>query len=358
MKKLISVLILVALLTAIFAGCAPGSQNTKDGKMTISVAGLGGGFQSFPIYLAEKYDWFEEENLEVNVMYFENGPVQVEAISEWDVATTGIGGILAGALSHDAQVIATQLSDGGTQRIFARKDSPIVAAGQGHNELHPDIYGDAESWKGQKVLCTAGNILQYVLNKTLSGVGVSPDEIEFVSMDIPTANSAFLAGEGDVVCLNGTVALSEDKEDYVLVSLGSMVELGTDNYIMANQESVEDKHEEILAFLRAYFRAAGWVANNREEAVNDLIAFCEETGKELDRRTAEIYLEADGDFYTLEDNYTLLNSADGTQECELERRILDVMNFYVGCGNYKPEDAEKLKGHVNNEFINELCEEK
>lgn len=385
MKKITALLLAAALMTSALTGCGTENNGTTSEKqtessdkaqeakegveeseaaaeeqtewMSIEVAGLSGGMQSFPVWVAEKNGWFDEENIDVNITYFENGPVQVEAISSWDIATTGIGGILSGAIAYDAQVIAAPNSDDGTQMIYARPDHPIVAAGQGHNSLNPEMYGDAESWKGTTVLCSAGTVLQYLLIKTLEGVDLTLDDVNFMAMDTPTTNSAFLAGEGDVAVLTGVVSFAEDKEDYVLVSSGPMAETGLDCCVIASEEAASEKKAEIKAFLKAYLRAVEWIDANKEEAVDDLMAFCDESGKTTTRDVAETFIQAEN-FYGLEENYKMLNDkADGTDMCVMESRIMNVLQFFIEAGNYSEGDDERFAGHVNNEFINEIYAE-
>lgn len=375
MKKIMSLLLIASLIASLLVGCgASGTSGTsetpkaenntgaeeesadKTEKMSIEVAGLSGGLNSFPVWIAEKNGWFDEENIDVNITYFENGPVQVEAISSWDIATTGIGGILSGTIAYDAQVIAASSTDDGSQMIYVRPDHPIAAAGQGHNSLDPEIYGDAESWKGATVLCSAGTVLQYMLIKVLEGFDLTTEDIDFVGMDTPTTNSAFLAGEGDVAVLTGVVCFAEDKEDYVMVSTGNMAQAGLDCAVIATEEAVSEKKEEIKAFLKAYLRATEWIEENKEAAVEDLIVYCDESGKSVEDNAAEDFINAET-FYSVEDVYQLMNEpAEDADVCRLESRLSNVLKFFISAGNYSEGDDEKFAGHVNNEFINAIYE--
>ncbi len=325
--------------------------------MSIEIAATAGGLQGFPIYIAQKNGWFEEENLNVNVTFYENGPVQVEAISTWDLATTGIGGILAGVIGYDAKIIASSNTDNGTQTIYVRPDSAIAAAGQGNNSLNEAIYGDADSWKGSKVLCSAGTVLQYMLIKVLDGFGLTIDDVEFVGMDTPTTNSAFLAGEGDVAVLTGVVSFDADKADYVLAANGATSDAGLDGVVIANQSSAETKHDEIVAFLKAYLKAVEWIDAHKEEeeVVNDLVAFYEESGKTTSAEAAKIILNSET-YYSLEDNYDMLhNVKDGDTYVTIEQRIVDVLEFFISAGNYQEGDDERFVGHVDSSFVDEIC---
>ena len=373
-KRFVALLLLLAM-TLTCVGCSNGEKKTESGSnkevtgtenavqtetnmpMTIEVAATAGGLQGFPIYIAEKMGWFQEENLDVNVTFYENGPVQVEAISTWDIATTGIGGILAGVIGYDARIIASSNTDNGTQTIYVRPDSDIVAAGQGHNKLNETIYGDADSWRGSQVLCSAGTVLQYMLIKVLDGFGLTIDDVEFVGMDTPTTNSAFLSGEGDVAVLTGVVSFDADKEDYVLAANGASSDAGLDGVVIANENSVEAKYKEITAFLTAYLKAVEWIDAHKEEdeVVNDLVTFYEESGKTTSFEAAKIILNSET-YYSLQDNYDMLHTVkDGNNYVTIEQRIYDVLEFFISAGNYQEGDDERFLGHVDTSFVDEIC---
>lgn len=372
MKKRIFAMCLATVMTlSLLVGCGSdssdkqGESTTKstnsssEEKMKITLAGISGGMQTFPAYIAEKNGWFDEENLDVEIIYFENGPVQMESLisGAWDIAATGIGGVLTGVIAYDAQLLAAPHSDDGTQMIFARPDSAIVQAGTGHNSVNPDIYGDAESWKDAKVLCSAGTVLQYLLVKTLDGVGLTLDDIQFTAMDTPTSNSAFLSGQGDATVLTGVPSFDEDKKDFVVVSSGNMANTGLDCSVIATEDAVNDKHDEIIAFLKGYFRAIDWMSANREDAVDDLIAFGDESGKSMTREVAEVFIQAET-YYSIEDNYKMLTEKeDGKENVILEQRILDILDFFIDAGNYSEGDDERFKGHTNSSFIEEIYNE-
>lgn len=327
------------------------SQDSTAERMSISVAGLSGGMNSFPVYLAEKNGWYDEENLDIEIAYFENGPVQVEAISTWDVSTTGIGGILTAAIVHDAKIIAAECTDNGTQTAYARPDTAIVAAGQGNNTYNSEVYGDAESWKGVQVICSAGTVLQYMLIRILEGFGLTINDVEFISMDTATTNSAFLSGEGDVAVLTGVVSFAADKADYVMVASGKQMETGLDSCVMATADAMANKKAELTAFLKGYFRAVEWIELNKEAAVADLVAYCDESGKSITEDVAKVFLEAE-DFYTMEESYQMLTDiAEGSDVNITEHRAAGVLDFFIEAGNYMAGDDELFKGQSTNEFL-------
>ena len=196
-----------------------------------------------------------------------------------------------------------------------------------------------------------------MLIKVLDGFGLTIDDVEFVGMDTPTTNSAFLSGEGDVAVLTGVVSFDADKEDYVLAANGASSDTGLDGVVIANENSVEAKHKEITAFLTAYLKAVEWIDAHKEEdeVVNDLVAFYEESGKTTSFEAAKIILNSET-YYSLQDNYDMLHTVkDGNNYVTIEQRIYDVLEFFISAGNYQEGDDERFLGHVDTSFVDEIC---
>ena len=66
-------------------------------------------------------------------------------MASWDLGITGVGGVLAGVLGHDAILLGTAATDVASQNFYAAADSAIVQAGQGNNTISDTVYGDAEA---------------------------------------------------------------------------------------------------------------------------------------------------------------------------------------------------------------------
>ena len=240
MKKMVA----VALSAAMCVGMAA-TPVMADGH-SLTVSGIGGSLNWLPVYIAQQEGWFEEADLEIEEVLFTNGPVQMESLSSdgWDLGCTGVGGVIAGALGYDAKILGASNTDDGTQYVFARSDSDIVKAGKGNNTINDEIYGDAETWKGKKILCNTGSVTQYVLIKMLEGFGLTQNDVEFIAMDPATAYSAFLAGEGDACVLTGsggTFKMLDNTEDYTAVASGLLVDSGLMCNFVANKNSYEDE---------------------------------------------------------------------------------------------------------------------
>lgn len=358
-NRLLAAVLGIAMVTTAITGCAGGKG--EDGSLKLTVSGIGGSTQYLPVYVAEKKGWFKEVGLEIEDVMFTNGPVQMESLSSdsWDLGLTGIGGVLSGVIRYGGVIVGASSSDDGAQYVFARKDSPIVTAGKGNNEISPEIYGDADSWKGIKVLCSTGTILQFTLVKTLSGFGLSKDDVEFVAMDAPTIYSSFLAGEGDACVLagaSGAFNMLNLTDEYVPVSNGSWAEAGLITNFVANKNSYSDekKYEAMKKFLEVYFKATDWVTNNNDEAGQYMLDFCEENGVKSDLETCKKLLKAD-EYYTAEQAYQMItDQAEGQEYSVMESRLLDVLQFFIEAGSYKEEDKAAFMNHTDSRLLTDV----
>jgi ABC-type nitrate/sulfonate/bicarbonate transport system substrate-binding protein len=363
-KKSVLFFVFLSLIVSfpLFSGGQKEQAVSKEGKSYhLTISGIEGSLNFFPIYIAREKGWFAEEGLSFDDVLFPNGPVQMESLSSngWDIGTTGVGGVLSGMIGHDAVLVGASNSDDGTQYVFARNNSDVVKAGTGRNSIDSRIYGDAASWKGKRILCSPGTVLQYLLVKTLSGFNLKPSDVSFIAMDMPTAYSAFLAGEGDLCVLTGhggTFNMLDDKEHYTPVSSGNMAKTGLMCNFVANKNSLADpvKREAMKVFLTVYFKTLDWMKDNFEEALDYMMDYSDESGNSMERPVASRYLKADT-YYSLSEVADMMNTkAPGKNYSVMEDRLLGVLNFFIEFGNYKQGDDAKFLGKMDASLVNEV----
>lgn len=372
MKKAL-VLGMAALLCAgMLAGCEKSGTKTAEadkGDSTaktydLTVSAIGGSLNYLPVYIAEQKGWFKDAGLNIKEVLFTNGPVQMESLSSngWDIGCTGVGGVFAGVLGYDAKVLGSSNTDDGTQYVFARNDSDIVAAGTGHNSINDKIYGDAASWKGKSILCNTGSVTQYVLIKVLGGFGLTVNDVKFVAMDPATAYSAFIAGQGDVCVLTGsggTFNMLGASDKYTPVASGPLADSGLMCSFVANKNSYGDpeKYEAMKLFLKVYFQTMDWMKENMDKTIDYCVDMDDENGSSMDRDTTAKYVKADT-YYTLQEACGFLNNkADGSQNTVMDQRLLDVLDFFISVGNYSAGDDQKFLGHTDSSMLNEVLSE-
>lgn len=359
----------VTLLVGALAGCGKsskggsgsGGDGSGEAQYELNVSGIGGSLNFLPVYIAQEKGLFEEAGLTIEETLFTNGPVQMESLSSdgWDIGCTGVGGVFAGVLGYDAKVVGASNTDDGTQYVFARNDSEIVAAGTGNNSINDEIYGDADSWRGKSILCNTGSVTQYVLIKMLEGFGLTQDDVTFVAMDPATAYSAFLAGEGDVCVLTGsggTFKMLEQDDKYTAVASGPLVDSGLMCNFVVNKNSYEDEetYEAMKIFLKVYFETLEWMRNNEEEVVDYCVDMNDENGSSLDPETARQYVKADT-YYTLDEAIAMMeDTAEGSELTVMEQNLVNVLEFFVSVGNYTKDDLGKFEGHADVQLLKDV----
>ena len=356
----------LVLSTALFAAGGSQPAASAGGKSyNLTFATVIGSVYQFPVYVAREKGWFKDKGLNLKEANFTNGPVMVEALGKdgWDLGISGIGGQIPGVITYNATYIAPINTDDGTQHLFVRNNSPILAAGTGKNSLSPKIYGDAASWKGKKVLCNTGAVLHFFLIKVLSGFNLTPSDIQFMAMDVTTAGSAFRAGEGDIVAMTGSGGVMSMLADpnYKAVAAGPWVDTGLMGVAYAPKPALADpaKREAMKVFLRVYYDSIKWIYDkaNYKEAIDMLVDFSEEMGIAMNRASAEFYLNIDS-FYSKQDAVKMMtDKAPGKNYSVLEQRIVNVLQFFIDTGSRKQGDVEKLIGNVDPSILQELLKE-
>ncbi|MDO4764889.1 MAG: ABC transporter substrate-binding protein [Eubacteriales bacterium] len=366
MKKIISFIMACILSVSLMACGNTGSQQTKqedNGKkpLSITVSGINGSVNFTPIYIALEKGFFSKENLDVKYVLFDNGPVQMEALASnsWDLGFTGIGGVLSGLISYNATLVGATNTDNGTQTMWVRPDSAIAKVGAGKNKVNDQIIGDAESWKGATVLCNSGTVLEYLLIKTLQGFDLKSSDVNIITMDSPTANSAFLAGQGDSSVITGAISFAEDKKNYVMASCGNWANTGLECSIIANTKSYEDKekYEAMVRFLKVYWDTVEWMGQNKEDAAKLCSDFNAECGITLAPETAGLYLKQDP-YYSAAEVLEAMNTKSSKGDYSvMEEKLIDILNFFVASKKYKEGDDQKLLKHLDVKLMTDVNKE-
>lgn len=319
-------------------------------KTKLTVSYLANSTPELTTYIAREKGWLDALNLDVELVYFAGGPAQMEASGSWDVATTGIGGVITGILNSDVKILGVAARDKGLfQAFFARKDSDIVKDGTGFASVE-GVYGKPESWKGKDILTAVGTTNAYTLYNTLNALGLGLTDVNVINMDIASATTAFLAGQGDVVGVQGTMIYDDvfQKEDseYVCVSSDQMLGCGLSVNYVATAAAWADKQAAVRTWLEVVSMAGDWANENQQEAAEIMTEMYREDGYET-KVEDNLKTIQDNPFTTLEENYTYATKSDENGVLQMKAQIYDAMVGYIAMGNYKEEQLEQLKAKDN-----------
>ena len=105
MKRTLAMLLVIALLSCtLVVGASADAAETTFGiepmseEVTLGIGYFSGAMHSLPFYLMDEMGWIEELGISLEYLSFTNGPVMMEANSEWDICSTGGPGGLWGCM--------------------------------------------------------------------------------------------------------------------------------------------------------------------------------------------------------------------------------------------------------------------
>lgn len=376
MKKVTAMFLAMLLLSAlVLTGCgstetaapaAPAEAEANvesapveltDEPITLRIGTMPFG-HSVPVYYAMQNGMFEAANITVETAFFAGGPAMNEAAAagEWDVGTTGGMPAVSGALAYDYKIIAYANDDMAPNAIYARPDSDIVAAGQGHVESAPEMYGTAETWAGKTVLCNTGSSLQYALDACLELVGLTENDVTVVQMDCASALAAFQAGEGDLCCLWDPQRYTADDEGYIKIASLDMTDEVLPTCVVASAEMVADHPDYVTRFLKVYLEAQEILSKDLDLYAATFDAWEDECGTPISEENA--YQSCANRVHP--DNAANLAYFEGeVGQTRMDEIMLGVENFLLSAGKIEQADIDYLAEHpmVDSSFIKQAYAE-
>ena len=174
-KKLLCMMMALSMLLVTACSGNGGEENTL-------VIGNQPYTQGIPIYLAEEEGLYE--GLEVESLMFVSGNTQNEALGadEWEVGVTGLPPAIFGGVSYGLKIIGFSVDDTVSPRFYVRPDSDILTV-QGAVEGCPDMYGNADTWRGEQIICPTATSSHLMLVVVLEKLGLTEQDVEIVHME-------------------------------------------------------------------------------------------------------------------------------------------------------------------------------
>ncbi len=183
-----------------------------------------------------------------------SGAQQIQALAAGEVQIASVLGgssaILGKANGVDVAVIG----------VYSRSPAAfMIMAGPGGPKTIAEL-------KGRKVAGPKGTVLHQLLAAALKKDGLKLADVDHVSMDLPSARAALLAGKVDAALLAGNNALAVTAAGGHTIADGRGLIEGT-TLIGVRGDLLRDRPDVVKAYLEAHRRALAFMKEKPEEAL-------------------------------------------------------------------------------------------
>lgn len=351
MKKFLCFAMVMVMVLTAFTGCGKKADTqTNEGetkklqKLVVGMMPFGG---NVPAKYAFDQKYFEAAGLDVEFVMFANGAGINEALAaeQVDMAVSGLAMVFS--LASGTSTWIGETNNSGGMGIYVRPDSPILKT-KGSIEGKPEMYGTAETIKGLKVLGQLGTSSQYNVICYARQFGLTEADVEMVNIDMGTDLQSFLAGEGDAFAASRPYSFQAEDEGYVCAATfedatGIVLKDG----IVARNDMLKSKRDEMVIFLREYYKAANELQKDGKLRYDVSKAYFEENGRTYseDNMNDEIrvqnYITAD----TMKESGYLLGDA-----------MLDISKFYSEGGKITKENLPNVPASFDTSLLKDALE--
>ena len=296
---------------------------------------------ALPSYIGEEEGIFEENGLNTEILWFSSGNTQNEALgaNEWDAGACGTPPAIAAGIAYNAKIVGFSVDDTVSVDYWVRADSDIAAI-SGEVEGYPDILGNADTWKGKTILCPTQTSAHYMLIATLSAMGLTQNDVSIVHMDVPSAYTAFKAGQGDIVALWDPQSYQAEEEGWVKASSGEASGETMPTVLVASEQAIEENWDAVYAWVKNYYEISEKYKDDIDTQSEYLLQMQLDNGIDTDEELARRFVE-DRPLPTLEENVEYFKGEAGNTKAD--EVVNKIVQFFIDQGTYTDDDMTTLK---------------
>lgn len=318
-RKLVSTLMVTAMLAVSLAGCAPkpvdattaAAQTTAAAKtdntgtetkgetpaetpaadLPVLKVAVMPFLNSIPIVYMQNEGLDVANGFKIEPVYFANGGAMNEALAadQWEVGTLSAAAVNSLAIYGAYCIADIGHSEGGLYTLCS-PESPIAKV-KGANPSYPDIYGDAETLKGAVIATNTGTISHLNVIKWLEKFGLTTEDVEIVHMDFPSAYQALMTGNCDVAALNPPTSYVAEGEGMVVTSSLTALEVPQFDSIIVSNKAFTNRRDVLVNYTKAFFQATDALQADPDMAAQLLLDWYTENGSESSLESCKTEIE-------------------------------------------------------------------
>ena len=336
MRKTMVLLLMVVMVANLFAT----GTSEKPGELPVLRVAV------LPFYFCTPAYYVAEKGLDIQngfKIQFETYPMGgplLEALpaNEWDIAfigTAGVFGVARQGIMPISQILYAAAGSG----AFVRPDSAVAKV---KGQIAPEVYGNAQTLKGSRVLVPLGSLDHFTVALWMQKAGLASNDYEVVHMDTnSTSYQAFQAGSGDITSLSPPIYTQAIKDGYVMAA--DMERLGIEyiDCIYANPATYGKLNDSIATFVRLVAEAQDMFFADKKLAAEWGTKYLKANGINTNEETVMIEV-LQRPFVTSEELKTRTNAT-------IAQALRNVCQFYISIGRL---DAEAIKNFDDPKVVN------
>jgi len=340
-KKEVGFFVALMIVLFAFSGSVMGADKIK---MMVSHQPE---FESFLTWQGIEENVDEKYGLDLKMMYFDSGMLQVEALPArtWDVGALGAVPMVMAALRYEAYMIGMTHDDADNVFVMSRPDSEVLSV-KGFNPEYPDMYGSPEKVKGKTILVTTVSAAHYVMSTWLKRLGLKDEDVKILNMEQGQAVAAFQSGKGDLVVLWAPFTMSGLSNGWKRVSTGVDCGAVLPLVIITGKEYGDKNPEKVATFLKFYFdQVDRQIKEGQAQAKNYQRFLTDWAGIELNDEMIEMDIELHP-MYTLQRNIEMFDVSQGPSQAY--KAMDDLSGFFTRNNRFSEKERQKV---MNTPFI-------
>lgn len=197
---------------------------------------------------------FEKDGIEIKWHEITSGAKQAQAMAagslDFGMVMNSTSVLMANAAGNPVQIISAVSRPSETFAIVAGKDGPK----------------SLEELKGKTVAGPKGTVLHQMLVAGVAKAGLKQDDVKLVSMGLPKARTAMLAGEVDAALLAASLVIKSVEQGAHVVSTATG--LVTPKLVLAARKGFVDENPGLAArVIKVHKQAQDYIDANKDEAI-------------------------------------------------------------------------------------------
>lgn len=303
--------------------------------------------------------WDKEAGLNIELVYFDSGMAQMEALpaKQWVLGGTGGVPMLVGALRYGAYLVGIANDDSTANAVLVRSDSPILKV-KGANPEFPETYGSADSVRGKTVLVTTVSSGHMALSTWLKRLGLKDTDVVIKNMDQGQILAAYESGIGDIAVLWPPSMFIGQSKGWKVANKDSQKGANMLNVIVAEKKFADENPEKVAMFLKVYMRGIDQMKAENVKLAEGYVKFLKDwAGVEMSAADGALDIK-EHPVYDMQEQLKLFDNSKGASD--VETWMSGMANFFVEQGKFTREEMDKTlaSGFVNPKFLKMAAEMK